>query len=110
MSNPLSMFHDDPDADGVRDWSMTRVVAFLFAMTYCIATVRYAENTKDINWPWCVLGVVTLLAVPLQALFRYIQEWFSSSPDQKLLGTLLEKVTTIAAGSTSTTVHTEEHH
>ena len=108
MSNPLSMFHEKVEEK--ETWSMTRVVAFLFAGTYCYATVRYSMGAKDINWPWCALGVVTLLAVPLQALFRYVQEWFSSSPGQKLLGALLEKVTTMAAGSTSTTVHTEEHH
>jgi hypothetical protein len=105
MTSPLTMFHDDDGA-----WSMTRVVAFVFALTYCAATFRYASGGKEINWPWCALGVVTLLAVPLQALFRYIQEWFSSSPGQKLLGALMEKVTTVVAGSTSTTVHTEEKH
>lgn len=105
MSNPLSMFHDD---DG--EWSMTRVVALLFALTYCLALARYALKAHEISWPFCALGVVTLLAVPLQALFRYIQEWFSSSPGQKLLGALMAKVTTMATGSTSTTMHTEEHH
>ena len=102
------MFHEKTAGGDV--WSMTRIVAFLFAGTYCYATIRYAALGKDINWPWCALGVVTLLTVPLQALFKYLQEWFSSSPGQKLLGALMEKVTTMAAGSTSTTVHTEEKH
>jgi hypothetical protein len=103
VSSPLSAFHDD---DG--QWSMTRTVAWIFALTYCYVLVLNAANSHLMNWPFCVLGVVVLLAVPLQAFFRYLQLWFSSSPGQKLLGTLMEKAMTVATGSTSTTVHTEE--
>ena len=101
MSSPLSAFHDD---DG--QWSMTRTVAFMFALTICYAIVLYARHAHEIGWPFTTLGIAVIFAVPLQALFRYIQEWFSSSPGQKLLGALLSKVTTGATGST-TTVRTE---
>lgn len=88
-------------------WSMTRVVAFLFALTYCFSTVMYALAGKDIGWPFCVLGVVTVLAVPLQSLFRYLQQLFASSPGQKLLRDLLAKVSTTTIGAPATTVKTE---
>lgn len=49
--------------------SMTRVVAFLFAWEYLQAFGHLARTGVAIGWPMATLGVVVLLAVPLQALF-----------------------------------------
>ena len=54
--------------------SMTRVVALLFAVVYCAALLRYASVGQDIGWPFALLGIAVLLAVPLQALFRHRQD------------------------------------
>jgi hypothetical protein len=105
----FSMFKGkDTNGSGVMHWSMTRVVAFMFAVTMCTATIMYARSGKEIGWPFCVLGVVTVLAVPLQGLFDYIQKWFTSSPGQKLLRELLAKVSGMAmSAGGSTTVKSE---
>lgn len=99
------MFHEKVH-DG-HPWSMTRVVAFLFALTQCTSMLLYAWRGHEIAWPFCVLGVVTLLAVPLQALFKYLQVWFTSSPGQRLLRDLLAKVSpSLAAGLVTETTAT----
>lgn len=100
---PLSMFIEKGETPPVL--SMTRVVAFIFAVTYCYALILFAQRGKDFGWPFCVLGVVTVLAVPLQAMFKYLQVWFTSSPGQKLLRDLLAKVSgaTLTAPAASTT-------
>lgn len=104
MTNPLTMFHEK----GLKGQavSMTRVIAALFAATYCYVLVRNSANAHLIGWPFCVLGVVTLLAVPLQALFVYLQVWFTSSPGQKLLHELLAKVAPALAPNTTATTAT----
>lgn len=108
MSNPLSMFHDE---DGSGDWSTTRVNAFLVILSVCAATLILAFGGKTINWPLAVFGMSAVFAVPLKQLFNYLQQWFTSSPGQKLLGALMAKVAPMIAGSTSstTTVHAETH-
>ena len=108
MSNPFSMFYDEPDAHGVRDWSMTRVVAFLFTVTYCTVLWKNASNTHLMGYPFMWLGIVTLLAVPIKMLFSSLQEWFSLSPGQKLMTTMLAKFTGIVldGGATTTTTTT----
>lgn len=88
-------------------WSMTRVVAFLFALSYCGVLITNAANAHQISWPFCALGIVIVLAVPLQALFKYIQVWFTSSPGQKLVKILLEKVALSPTVSSSTTIETK---
>lgn len=100
MSSPLSAFHDD---DG--QWSMTRTVAFIFALTICYAIVLYARASHEIGWPFTTLGIAVIFAVPIQAAFRYLQEWFSSSPGQMIMRTLLSKAA--AATGSSTTVETK---
>src|SRR6185295_9925890 len=107
MINPLSMFSEkDGTARGA--FSMTRLVAFLFATTYCYVLIKNAANAHVIGWPFCTLGVVVVLAVPLQSLFKYLQVWFTSSPGQKLLHVLLAKVApTLGALAPNTTATTE---
>jgi hypothetical protein len=70
---------------------MTRVVAFLFALTVCSALLIYAWRAHDLNWPFAAVAIVTLLAVPLQALCRYLQQWIASSPGQAVIEKLTEK-------------------
>lgn len=103
----LSMFKEKDNQADVLHWSMTRVVAFLFALTYCWTLIRYALKAVDIGWPFCALGIATLLAVPLQALFKYLQIWFTTSPGQKLLQTLLSKVSGATLTSPASTTKTE---
>lgn len=102
MSSPFSAFHDDDGA-----WSMTRTIAFVFAIVVSSAIIIYACKVHEIGWPLTMLGISAMFAVPIQAFFRYLQEWFSSSPGQKLLGSLLSKVTGSTFSSVTTT-HSEE--
>lgn len=109
-----TMFCDEPNADGTRDWSMTRVTVILMAVTYCAVLLMNAENSHLIGWPFASLGAVILMAVPFKMLFTYIQQWFTSSPGQKLLLTMLAKFSgatldSAAGGTTVTTsVATED--
>lgn len=104
--NPLSMFKEK---DGQNDvLSMTRVVAFLFAVTYCYSLVLYAKKGAEFGWPFCVLGVVVTLAVPLQAMFKYLQLWLATSPGQAVLRDLLSKLSgTVLSSVPTTSVKTE---
>lgn len=81
---------------------MTRVTAFAFAVVYLSALGTYAYRAKEINWPFAVLGVVTLLAVPIQALFAYLQRWLVSQPGQELLATAVHKVEESIMGGAAT--------
>lgn len=49
--------------------SMTRCIAFGFAITHCIALLLLTFRGHDIGWPMATLGVCNLLSVPLQRLF-----------------------------------------
>lgn len=89
MSNPLSMFHDKQTPGA--PLSMTRVVAFLFAITYCLALHTYATKAFAINWPFAAIGVCTLLAVPLQAIFTYLQQWLTTRPGSAMIEKLVDK-------------------
>lgn len=104
MSNVTSpwwtMFCDEPNADGTRDFSMTRVVAFIMGVSYCIVMLLNAKNAHLSGWPWAFLGIAIMLAVPLKMLFTYLQEWFTSSPGQKLLLTMLAKFSGATMGGT----------
>lgn len=86
MWNPFSMFHEKSDATA--PWSMTRVVAFQFSIVYNTALGTYAYRGKDIGWPFCVLGIVTLLAVPIQALFSTLQTWAMTPSGRKTVEAL----------------------
>ncbi len=102
------MFCDEPNPDGTRDFSMTRVIAFVMGVTYCAVMWKDADNIHLMGYPFMWLGVVVLLAVPLKMLFTYLQEWFSSSPGQKLLLTMMAKFSgaTMDAKSGGVTVTT----
>lgn len=86
----LSMFYDK-NSDG-EHFSMTRLIAFMFGVVYLYALIVYAQGKTTVNWPFAALGVVTLLAVPIQAIFAYLQKWIASQPGQELLTTAIHKV------------------
>jgi predicted Co/Zn/Cd cation transporter (cation efflux family) len=88
MINPFSMFTEKQGAG--TPLSMTRVVAFVFAITYCIALTTYAQKAFAINWPFAALGIITLLAVPLQSIFTYLREYIASTPGRALLAQAIE--------------------
>lgn len=73
-------------------WSMTRTVAFLFALAFLAALETYAFRGKEINWPFAVLGCITLLAVPLQGLFTFLGQWVASREGRELITTAIHKV------------------
>jgi hypothetical protein len=98
-------------------FSMSRLIAFGFAVTYCYALTLVARNTGPstiMGWPYACLGIVVVMAVPLQALFNTLQSWFSSAPGKALIATLVGKATagletkltttsTVATGATPPT-------
>lgn len=81
--------------DGLKGPSMTRLVAFMFAGVYC-ATLLVSARTSatSMGWPFAALGIVVLMAVPLQALFRTLQKWLATPPGQKILGAVLDRLST----------------
>lgn len=101
----LSMFKEKDGSGGASHWSMTRVVAFISAVTLngVMFTLARNNHVHDIAWPFCAMYVVSLLAVPLQSLFKMIQMWLDSGPGKKLLANLLNKVETSAASHIKTT-------
>src|SRR5688572_25550075 len=93
MRNPLSMFYESsPDGNG--DWSMTRTVAWMFAVTMCYAIVRMAtqDHAHDMGWPFVALGIVTLLAVPVQAFFKFFNSWMKTRPGTAFFKKVVEGV------------------
>ncbi len=106
MSNPLSIFHDK-DSVG-NPWSMTRTVAFMFALTFCFTLYKYADKGVVITWPFTMLGFAILGAVPLVGMLTYLQHWIASRPGNALLAKLVEKfmpgvTSTVSSSVTSTT-------
>lgn len=73
-------------------WSMTRTVAFMFAIAFVAAMETYAFRGKEINMAFAVLGCVTLLAVPLQGLFTFLGQWIASREGRDLLTTAIHKI------------------
>jgi len=76
-------------------FSMSRLIAFLFALTYCYSLTLAARNTGPtsiVGWPFSCLGIVVVMAVPLQALFNTLQSWFASAPGKALIQTLVGKI------------------
>jgi hypothetical protein len=73
-------------------YSMTRGVAFMFTIVYLVTLWTYATKAIPINWAFATLGCVVLLAIPIQAIFAYLQQWISSQPGQDLLTTAIHKV------------------
>jgi hypothetical protein len=90
----LSMFKEKDTTGGVLHWSMTRVVAFLAAlsMNFALITMAKKDHVHDIAWPFCFMYIVVLLAVPIQVMFKFLQAWFGTSPGQALLKQVLEEV------------------
>lgn len=108
----LSMFKEkDCEGRHTSCWSMTRVVAFISAVVLngVLFTMARNNHVHDIAWPFCVMFVVTLLAVPIQSLFKMVQAWLNTGPGKKLLNSMIEKAT-VAIGvsaAPSTTVETK---
>lgn len=88
--------------------SMTRIVAFMFAASICFGIVRMSigGTLGAIGWPFCALGVVTLLAVPLQAFFKFFNTWLKTKPGNKLMAKIAERgaeLIGVSPGATTTT-------
>jgi hypothetical protein len=79
------MFKEKEDGKALH-WSMTRVVAFIAAMTlnYALIVMSVHNHVHDIAWPFCVMYIVTLLAVPIMVLFKFLQALFASAPGKVL--------------------------
>ena len=93
---------EKPHGSGI---SMSRVIALMFAITYCYALTLAARNTGPtsiVGWPFACLGIVVVMSVPLQALFKTLQSWLSTTPGKALIQTLVTK----AAGSLETKMTT----
>jgi len=88
-----TMFLEKHSTDG-SVVSMTRVVAFMFAIVVCFSIVAMAMRDKldGMQWPFCALGIMTLLAVPVQSLFKVLVSWFKTKPGKALLDNLIERV------------------
>lgn len=73
--------------------SMTRLVAFMFAIVICdgIRIMARKDHLHDVGWPFVALGIVTLVAVPLQAFFKFFNTWLKTKPGAKLLEKLAER-------------------
>jgi hypothetical protein len=82
-------FEEKPKGSGI---SMSRVIAFMFAVTYCYSLVLLARGGHEpAGWPFACLGIVTVMVVPLQALFKTVQAWLASAPGKALLQKAIEK-------------------
>jgi hypothetical protein len=98
----LSMFKEkDGDGKETTSWSMTRVVAFLAALTLNSALIVMAHDNHahDIAWPFAWMYIVTLMAIPIKELCKMIQTALNTAPGQKLLKTMVAN--TIAKVETS---------
>lgn len=100
MSDPQAIYRGEKDRrrsglhrltgafegdDGVL--SMTRLVAFMFAVVICMGITRMSVQNQlhAIGWPFAAVAITTMLAVPLQALFKTLGEWFKSKPGAELV-------------------------
>jgi hypothetical protein len=83
------MFHEKSDDNA--PWSMTRVVAFMFAWGVLYALTLYATKATPINWPFAAVAGATILAVPLQSIFTWFREYLSTKSGRELADTLLHK-------------------
>ncbi len=74
----LSMFKEK-DCEGKQEatWSMTRVIAFISGLSVnaVLMVMSYHNHVHDIAWPFCVMYVIVVLAVPIQMLFKFLQAW-----------------------------------
>jgi hypothetical protein len=98
---------EKPKGSGI---SMSRVVALIFALTYCYALILVARNpaaSTIMGWPYACLGIVIVMSVPLQALFKTLQSWFSTAPGKALINTLLGNAASTLETKISTTSTTK---
>jgi hypothetical protein len=108
MSNPLSMFYEP----NTHEWSMTRVVAWCFMITICRAMWVMAnhDHLHDVGIPFAAIAIVTLLAVPVQAMFKAVVTWLKSKPGSDLIHKLVSKISDVdvkaIASGLGTTVET----
>ncbi len=91
MSTPLSMFHEK-QADGTNPWSMTRVVAFMFAGGMLYSQIIYAKKGVPINMPFAIVEIATIIAVPLQALVATIRAYLDSKDGRALMATAMHRI------------------
>lgn len=85
----------DEKGDGVKGVSMTRLVAFMFAVVYCAVLILSGRTgSTSMGWPFAALGIVVVLAVPLQALFRTLQKWLATPPGKQLMTSMLDRLNT----------------
>jgi drug/metabolite transporter (DMT)-like permease len=98
----LTMFHDKnaPNAP----FSMTRVVAFLFTLVFLLTLWTYANKAIPINWPFATLGCVVLLAIPIQAIFAYLQKYIETKSGRALLDKLVQNFVPAASSTVASTV------
>lgn len=96
----LSMFKEK-EAGQALHWSMTRVIAFISAVTmnFALVTMARLNHVHDIAWPFCWMYVITLLAVPIMVMFKFLQVWFTTGPGQTLLKQVITRIE--AAGGLS---------
>lgn len=81
--NIFSMFHEKDDLGrSTKDWSMTRVVVFMFACTFCGTVIRF--GFEHVSWAVACVMMVDMLALPIIWLFDSLSSWFST-PSGKLL-------------------------
>ena len=86
------MFEEKPSGSGV---SMSRVIALMFAITYCYSLTLAARNTGPtsiVGWPFSCLGIVVVMSIPLQSLFKTLQSWLATAPGKALIQTLVGKI------------------
>ena len=84
---------EKPRGSGI---SMSRVIALMFAITYCYSLTLAARNTGPtsiVGWPFSCLGIVVVMSVPLQSLFKTLVSWFATAPGKALIQTLVTKAT-----------------
>lgn len=99
----------DEKGDGSKAPSMTRIVAFLFTLVYCATLLISARSSAtSMGWPFATLGIVVVLAVPLQALFRSLQSWLKTPSGKKVLDALIAKATAAVPFKMTTEVESGE--
>lgn len=99
----------DEKGDRSKAPSMTRLVAFMFTVVYCTVLLMSARTSAtSMGWPFATLGIVTLLAVPLQALFRSLQSWLKTPSGKKVLDAIIAKAAVAVPFKMSTEVESGE--
>lgn len=96
-------------AEAFEEWdgytSMTRVVAWIFAVVLSISllVLAFRDHLHEAGWPVAAMVVACIFAVPVQALFKALVEWSKTHAGKKLLDKLISKV----SGSDSLTISSD---